>query len=199
MQAEGTWIETENGPVAVELLAVGDYLLIDDGRYEPIVWIGRRAMKCERHPHPDTVCPVRVAAGAFGDNVPLRDLYLSPDHAVFVNDVLVPIGLLVNGAGIARVKRNEIKYFHVELPRHAIVFAEGMPVESYLDTGDRANFTHAGDVIRLFPDFSAALTPAAEWVWETTGVAPLVTTGAELEAVRHLIAEHAAALGLAVK
>ena len=95
--AEGTRIETETGPVAVEDLMIGDRLITDDATREPIVWIGQRTINCAAHPQPETVWPVRVSAGAFGDNVPVRDLYLSPDHAVFVNDVLVPVKLLING------------------------------------------------------------------------------------------------------
>ena len=60
---------------------------------------------------PETVWPVRVRAGAFGENTPARDLWLSPDHAVFVNDVLVPVKLLINGTSIAQVKRKRVRYF----------------------------------------------------------------------------------------
>jgi hypothetical protein len=129
---------------------------------------------------------VRVAAGAFGENVPVRDLYLSPDHAVFVNDVLVPVKLLVNGTSIARVKRDHVRYFHVELQRHDMILAEGLAVESYLDTGDRAMFS-GGQVTALHPDF----TPRR---WEMAGCAPLVLTGEALQAAREIVANRAAQL-----
>jgi hypothetical protein len=134
---------------------------------------------------------VRVAAGAFGANVPVRDLYLSPDHAVFVNDVLVPVKLLANGTSIARAKRDHVRYFHVELPRHAVILAEGLMVESYLDIGDRSDFHHAGETIRLFPEFAARLTPETALLWEARGVAPLVMTGSKLTAVRRVVARQA--------
>src|ERR1019366_700567 len=127
-------IATVDGLVRVEDLRVEDVVVTADGAFEPIVWIGQRAVNCERHPRPETVWPVRVQAGAFGANVPVRDLYLSPDHAVFVNDVLVPVKLLINGTSIAQVKQNRVTYYHVELPRHAVILAEGLTVESYLDT-----------------------------------------------------------------
>ena len=92
-----------------------------------IVWIGRRATNCEGHPKPETVWPVRIQAGAFGENVPVRDLYLSPDHAVFLNGVLVPVKLLINGTSIAQVKQANVTYFHVKLPRHAVILAS-LPV-----------------------------------------------------------------------
>jgi hypothetical protein len=79
------------------------------------------------------VWPVRVAAGAFGPARPTRDLYLSPDHAVFVEDVLIPIRCLVNGDTVVQCPVDEITYYHVELACHDIVLAEGLTVESYLD------------------------------------------------------------------
>ena len=183
--AAGTRIETGTGFRAVEDLCVGDRVVTaEDGSDEPVVWIGLRAVHCVSHPRPETVWPVRVRAGAFGSNVPVRDLYLSPDHAIFVNDALVPVKLLINGASIAQVRRDHVQYFHVELPRHAIILAEGLPVESYLETGDRTNFRDAADAVRLFPDFASAGTAL---LWETRGAAPLVTTGPALEAARRMV------------
>jgi hypothetical protein len=39
-------------------------------------------------------------------------------------------------------------YVHVELDRHDILLAEGLPAESYLDTGNRAAFGTQGGVRR---------------------------------------------------
>ena len=82
----GTRILTERGEVAVETLRVGDLVRTVLGEAAaPIVWIGRRHVDCARHPKPRKVWPVRVAAGAFGPGRPHTDLFLSPDHAVYVN------------------------------------------------------------------------------------------------------------------
>jgi len=48
-----------------------------------------------------------------------------------------------------------VRYFHVELARHALLLAEGVPTESYLDTGNRAIFDNA-PLTALHPDLSAA-------------------------------------------
>ncbi len=81
---------------------------------------------------------MRVKAGAFEDARPRRDLWLSPDHAVFVDDVLIPIKRLINGTSIAQVPVEEVTYYHVALGRHDVILAEGLPTESYLDRGDRS-------------------------------------------------------------
>jgi hypothetical protein len=183
--ARGTRIATETGLVAVEALSAGDRAVTDHRTREPIVWIGQRTVNCRAHPKPETVWPVRVARGAFGQNVPVRDLYLSPDHAVFVNGVFIPAKLFVNGTSIVQVKRDRITYFHVELSRHAVIVAEGLPVESYLDLGDRADFANGGATIRLFPNFAAL---DAAMTWEAKGAAPLVLAGEKLTAARAMIA-----------
>jgi hypothetical protein len=190
--AAGTRIETADGPVAVENLRVGDRVATVEGDIEPIVWIGQREVNCHAHPNPATVWPVRVRAGAFGENVPLRDLYLSPDHAVFVNDVLVPVKLLIDGTTIAQVRHDQVRYFHVELARHAIILAEGLTVESYLDAGDRTNFQQAGETIRLFPDFNARLAPETALLWETRGCAELLLAGDRLAAICRRLKRRAA-------
>jgi fibronectin-binding autotransporter adhesin len=200
--AAGTRIETAAGLVAVEDLRVGDEIRTVSerpggngeaaGSCEPIVWIGSRTVNCARHPNPETVWPVRVRAGAFGENVPERETWLSPDHAVFVNGVLIPVKLLINGESITQVKRRRVTYYHVELPEHAVILAEGLTVESYLDIGDRANFGDS-ESIRLHPDFAARLAPDAAKMWETRGAVPLVVTGEALNAARSEVASAAAA------
>jgi hypothetical protein len=184
--AAGTRIATAGGWAKVEDLRVGDLVSTSDGRSQPIVWVGSRTVDCSRHPRPETVWPVRVRAGAFGEHVPTQDLYLSPDHAVFVNGALVPVKLLVNGNSITRIKRAHITYHHVELPEHEVILAENLTVESYLNTGDRTNFD-GNRTIRLHPDFAAQQTPHAALTWETKGAAPLVMAGARLKAARAVV------------
>jgi len=83
-----------------------------------------------------------------------------------------------------------VRYFHVEFDEHDLLFAEGLLSESYLDTGDRANF-EGGTTIRLFPDFASRLAPETAIVWETRGAAPLVLIGPRLEAVRKQLSANA--------
>lgn len=182
----GTRVATARGDVAMEDLREGDLVRTLDGGHAPVVWLGHREVACAKHPRPDSVWPVRVRAGAFGPGRPARDLYLSPDHAVFLRNVLIPIRCLISGESIARVRRNSVTYYHVELPRHDVMLAEGLPVESYLDTGDRSNFENGGGAMRLFADF-ATLPRDVRPMWEANGYAPLVIAGPELAAARALV------------
>jgi hypothetical protein len=179
--ASGTRIATPDGMVAVERLRPGMLVLTAEGVAVPITWLGHRKVACTKHPHPASVWPVRVRAGAFADNMPERDLWLSPDHAIYADGVLIPIKHLIDGTTITQVSRSTVTYWHIELMRHDIILAEGLPVESYLDTGDRSAFSNGGAAMALFPDFASR-------TWEAMGCAPLVVAGSELAALRNLVA-----------
>lgn len=58
-----------------------------------------------------------------------------------------------------------------------MLLAEGLPAESYLDTGNRSSFANGGGPVRLYADF-------AQLAWDGFGFAPLTLTGAALETVR---------------
>ena len=187
--ASGTHIATPGGTSAVEHLAEGDLVRTASGENIPIKWIGHRAVDCARHPRPADVWPIRVVSDAFGPGQPYRDVYLSPDHAVFVEGVLIPIRHLTNGTSIRQEQRDFVTYWHIELPQHDILIAEGLAAESFLDTGNRGAFINAGRVVQAHPNFS-------RHVWEAEGYAKLVASGPELEAARVGLAARAHALGM---
>jgi hypothetical protein len=177
----GTRISTDRGEVVVEDIREGDSVqTVLGGPVETVVWIGHRAVDCARHPDPRKVWPVRIAADAFGLERPCRDLYMSPDHAVYIGDVLIPVKCLINETTITQVQRSEVAYYHVELPRHTVLLAEGLPVESYLDTGDRTTFTNGAGPVALYPDFASRQ-------WDAAGCVPLVVVGPELVAARQWV------------
>src|SRR5262249_786903 len=112
----GTLISTPRGDVPVEELTIGDEVLTLAGEPRPIKWIGRRSFR--RPFMARNVSPIRIKTGALGENAPLRDLYVSPDHAMYVDEVLVPAEHLVNGISIVRCPDvDSVHYFHIELDR----------------------------------------------------------------------------------
>jgi len=150
----GARILTDRGEVAVERLRVGDLAVTASGALRPIRWLGHRRIDITRHPDPAAVRPVRVSAGAFGGGLPRRDLWLSPGHNVAAEGVLTPISCLINGRSVAQVERRDVEYWHVELDAHDVIFAEGLPAESYLDCGNRTAFANGGAFIEAHPDFA---------------------------------------------
>jgi hypothetical protein len=176
----GTRIRTARGEVPVEALRVGDLVVTASGDYRPVIWIGQRRINCGRYPNPKHVHPVRIRAHAVEHGWPACDLRLSPDHAVFHAGVLIPIRVLVNGSSVVQEAANAVTYWHVELDQHDVLLAEGLPVESFLDTGGKAAFV-GGNVVTLTPDFAAR-------VWEAEGCAPIRLMGREVDAVREHLA-----------
>jgi hypothetical protein len=113
------------------------------------------------------------------ENVPQRNLWLSPDHALFIDNHLIPAKLLVNGLNIFQGERRKVTYYHVELAQHAVIFAENTATETYLDTGNRHAFENGnGNVMLLHPDFSATLR-------NKLSCAPLLLSGNGLDEIIH--------------
>jgi hypothetical protein len=139
----GTLIATPTGQVPVESLAPGDLVLTADGRVMPVRWLGRSVIS-RVFADPVRVLPIRIRAGALGENLPVRDLVVSPGHAIRVDDVLVNASALVNGTSIVRQETAPLvfTYYHVELDTHALLLAEGAPAESFLDGVEDMGFAN---------------------------------------------------------
>ncbi len=196
--AAGTRILTPRGNVPIERLREGDTVLTVSGGRERIQWIGYRDVDCRRHIDRQRALPIRVAAHAFGQDRPKRPLLLSPDHSVFVEGVLIPIKFLVNDSTIRQIEVDAVSYFHIELERHEVVLADGLPAETYLETGGRNAFANSGGVMQLHPDFAPDPARVA-MIWQSFGYAPLLGCNGELERTVRMLALQAAMLEGAVK
>ena len=136
----GTHIATPEGEVAVEALQAGDPVLTANG-VKQVRWVGQSHVHT-RFSDPLRSLPIRIKAGALGDGLPARDLLLSPDHAVFIDGILVQAAALVNGTSIVREQDvpEQFTYYHVELATHELLLAEGVQAESFVDNVDRMHF-----------------------------------------------------------
>jgi len=139
---KGTRILTEGGEVAVEDLKVGDLAITASGKARPIRWLGRMILRVAANHKIEDISPVRIARDAFGEGLPVRDLYLSPGHCVAWNGVMIPVDVLKNGRTVAQELRESVEYWHVELDEHDVLLAEGLPCESYLNTGGAISFVN---------------------------------------------------------
>jgi Hint domain len=134
----GTRILTANGYRPIESLTVGDRVAARFAGPSPIEDI-RRFTLGRTGPRGTWVGasrPVRIRAGALGDNVPAEDICLTASHAVFTDGVLVPVINLVNGTSIlfeTAEGHETLDFFHIALARHDVIDADGLACESYRD------------------------------------------------------------------
>jgi len=151
--ARGTLIHTTGEAIPVESLTTGSTVQNKSGGIAQCRWIGYQRRTPEFAAFQDYL-PVRIAAGALDDNLPLRDLYLSPDHAVLVEGHLIHAKALVNGKTIVQMTQwtGDIEYYHIETEAHEIIYAEGVPCETFIDNVSREQFDNYSEYQALYPN-----------------------------------------------
>ncbi|MDQ1080816.1 Hint domain-containing protein [Pseudoroseomonas cervicalis] len=186
----GTRIATPGGSCAVEALRIGDAVRTAEGAVRPVRWIGRQRIVplfADRL----RAWPVRIQAGALGEGLPARDLCLSPDHALWLDGLLVQAGALVNGTTIRRETAlpEAFDYLHVELEDHALLLAEGVPAESFIDNVSRRRFDNYAEYVARHGEEGAAMAEMAP---------PRVKSARQLpRRLAEALARRATALGMA--
>jgi autotransporter passenger strand-loop-strand repeat protein len=136
----GTHIATPSGETIVEALRAGDLVLTANGPMQ-VRWLGQHRVHT-RFADKHSVLPIRLTAGALGNGLPVRDLLLSPGHALYIDGILVQAAALVNEVSIYREHDvpEQFVYYHVELASHELLLAEGVLAESFVDNVDRMHF-----------------------------------------------------------
>ncbi|MBK1842423.1 Hint domain-containing protein [Azospirillum sp. YIM B02556] len=152
----GTYVRSMFGDVPVESLKIGDMIQSSvTGEFRVIRWIGRRLLagsSTDTEQLRKVHLPVRIARDAIAQGLPARDLYISPGHALLIGEYGVSARLLINGSSIRQVEAmEEIDYFHIELDSHDGMFAEGLPIETYLEADNRQAYDNAAEYEALYP------------------------------------------------
>jgi hypothetical protein len=178
----GTLIRTPAAEVPVETLSIGDEVITAEGRSRPVKWIGRRGYAHAFIRANPKVAPILIRRGALGDGAPTSDLLVSPEHAIYVDDVLVPAKLLVNGDTIRPVMDLEsVEYFHVELETPDVLWTNGARTESYVNHGNRRMFANWTEYVERYgSEDEAPRDPDGEYVRRYR----VVYEGATLQAIR---------------
>jgi hypothetical protein len=154
----GTAILTRRGLLPVQHLRIGDRVLTADNGFQPVRWVGLRRVAGQ-----GLATPVRIAAGALGNDRPLT---VSPQHRMLITgrraqmltgeaEVLVPARHLINGGPITTMPCGAVTYVHFLCDRHEVVFAEGAPSESFhpgIQGLSRLEAPTRDELVTLFPD-----------------------------------------------
>ena len=158
----GTMILTADGPRDVASLREGDRIQTQDNGPAEILWRGARRISGARLRADPDLAPVRLRAGALDRDVPDAGLLVSPDHRIVLrgararalwnaDEVLVRARDLVNDRSILREPRHRsLDYIHLMLPRHEIVFANGVATESFHPASAALDRLEEADRARLY-------------------------------------------------
>lgn len=169
----GTLIETTRGQVAVEDLEMGDMVVTRDRGAQPVRWVGSQTVVGQW-----AFAPICIAKGAMGNT---RDLLVSPNHRMVLegrqmevlfgtSETLVAASLLVNDTNIRPAPKAAVEYFHVLFDQHEVIFAEGIPTESFHPGQggvDALSAATRDEILQLFPQLDgdpAAYGPSARQV-----------------------------------
>jgi len=114
---------------------------------------------------------VIVQKGALARNVPNRDLRITKGHALYLDDVLIPVEFLDNHRSIIWDDHaREVEVYHIELADHDVLLANGAPAESYRDDGNRSLFGNSSSrsLQTPAPPCAPVLTggPIVDAVWQ---------------------------------
>ncbi len=157
----GTKIMTPHGAIAIEELREGDMVQTKDSGAQQIQWIGSRRMTGARLFAMPKLRPIRIRPGAFGIGEPDEEIIVSPEHRMLVKgvvaralfntpEVLVAARDLVNGNSVVRdTQLREVTYVHMMLPRHEVLFANGIETESFHPANTALSTIHDNDRSRL--------------------------------------------------
>ena len=163
----GTMIQVKGGEKPVEALAVGDMVRTKDNGYRPVRWIASRTLTASEFAADATLRPVRIAAGALGAAKPERDLVVSQQHCILIDDwrcellfgedeILAPAIALLNDATVTvDHSGDDVTYYHFMFDSHEIVYSNGAETESFHPAAggiDSLEEAKRAELFKLFPE-----------------------------------------------
>tara|TARA_R110000850_G_scaffold16308_11_gene51057 strand:+ start:182 stop:1303 length:1122 start_codon:yes stop_codon:yes gene_type:complete len=163
--ARGTKIATPEGEKLIEDIMVGDGVLTADSGTQIVRWIGSKKIRPSR-----ATTPIRIKAGALGENLPHEDLLVSPAHRMLISgwraellfdapECLVAAKNLVNDSTIVVAHEMKVvEYFHILFSKHEIVTSNGVQSESFHPNADALGALDEearDEVFALFPEIKA--------------------------------------------
>ena len=164
----GTRIATPHGEVAVEKLKVGDRVITRDNGLQVIRWIGLCDMSEQDLSIKSHLAPIRILKGALGNDLPERDMMVSPNHWMLVasektvlyfeeSEVLVAAKHLTGLAGVAAAEAQKLTYIHLMFDQHEVILSDGTWSESFqpgLHSLAGIGNAQRTELLELFPELA---------------------------------------------
>jgi len=150
-----TLILTPEGKKKIQELNINDEILNHDQKSIKIKWIGKQIIN-PVFAKLNKELPIKISANAIDINIPERDLFLSPDHSIFLEGLMINAKALVNGHTIYQVSewKDDVEYYHIMTENHEIIYSEGVPSETlHLNDEIQLNkFINAYELKEAFPN-----------------------------------------------
>lgn len=140
----GTFIDTPQGPRAIEDLKEGDKISTLDNGPQPLLQVHSQTFAGLPYRTDRRLWPVRVEAGALGFGLPRRDLWIGQQqemmyrhirvrHVMDTDGVLVQARSLASAFDAVRIdsEKDAITAYHLVFETPQVIFAEGAATCSY--------------------------------------------------------------------
>lgn len=161
----GILIATAQGERAIETLRVGDKVFTRDHGLQPVRWIGQRRVSAV-----GALAPIRIRCSVF--NGLTKSLLVSPQHRMLFagaraellfgeSEVLVAAMNLVDGKAVTREEGGTVNYLHVMFDQHEVIYANGVPTESFHPGQQGVDAVDEGareELFQIFPELRADLS-----------------------------------------
>ena len=162
----GTEILTERGLILVENLETGDRVFTRDNGLQDIRWIDSTEVSAVTLNADPKMRPVKIMKDAFGEKGPHKDLYVSRQHRILVEDwrgelmfdsssVLASAQSLINETSVTiDYDAENVVYYHVAFDKHEVIFSNGLQTESFHPckaTVDAMKPEAKAELLKLFP------------------------------------------------
>lgn len=168
--ARGTLIETVRGPVAIEDLVPGDYIVTANGS-EPVTWIGSTTYVPGHGGDATTLTGMtRITTDAFGLGQPPMDVLLGPAARMVIrherlrtllgqDSVLAPVSDYEDGDRFLQITpMGTVQLYHLMVQRHTTFKIGGVELETY-HPGNTAGATLGQNMrslyLSMFPNITA--------------------------------------------
>lgn len=166
----GTVIATPKGERLVQELQVGDRIITRDNGLQEIRWIGRRDLSGRELMSAPHLKPVLIRAASLGHGLPERDMMVSPQHRVLINnersalyfddrEVLAAAKHLTGIEGVDPVETRGVSYIHFMFDQHEVVLSNGAWTESFQpgeQVLDGMGSAQRVEIFDLFPELQEA-------------------------------------------